>query len=40
MELEVAAEALEYFFAFWQRGGLGQAELAAAVQNKYGFKLT
>jgi hypothetical protein len=38
MELEVAAEALEYFFTIWERGGLGQTELEAAVQNKYGFK--
>lgn len=37
MDLTVAAESLEYFFAFWQRGGLGQAELAAAVENKYGI---
>jgi len=37
MELEVTAEALEYFFAFWERGGLGQIELEAAVQNKYGL---
>ena len=37
MELDVVAEALEYFFAFWQRGGLGLAELSAAVENKYGI---
>ncbi|WP_426169178.1 hypothetical protein [Pseudoduganella sp. R-34] len=37
MELAVAGEALEYFFAFWQRGGLGLPELRAAVENKYGF---
>lgn len=32
MDLGVAAEALEYFFAFWQRSGLGLVELAAAVR--------
>ncbi len=37
MDLGEAAEALEYFFGFWQRGGLGLAELAAAVENKYGI---
>lgn len=34
------ADTLEYFFGFWQRGGLGQAELQAAVENKYGIRRT
>lgn len=37
MDMGVSAETLEYFFAFWQQGGLPQAKLKAAVQNKYGI---
>jgi hypothetical protein len=37
MDLDATADTLEYFFSFWQRGGLGQVELAAAVENKYGI---
>lgn len=37
MDIGNSAETLEYFFAFWQQGGLAQAELEAAVQNKYGI---
>lgn len=37
MDMGASAETLEYFFVFWQQGGLQQAELKAAVQNKYGI---
>ncbi|MCC7713357.1 hypothetical protein [Janthinobacterium lividum] len=37
MDMDASAGTLEYFFAFWQQGGLPQAELKAAVQNKYGI---
>ncbi|MGX9782603.1 hypothetical protein [Janthinobacterium lividum] len=37
MDMGASAETLEYFFVFWQQGGLPQAELKAAVQNKYGI---
>lgn len=37
MDIGAPAETLEYFFYFWQQGGLSQAELEAAVQNKYGI---
>lgn len=37
MDIGASAETLEYFFEFWQQGGLAQAELEAAVQNKYGI---
>jgi len=36
-DIGVPADTLEYFFAFWQRGGLGLPELTAAVENKYGI---
>ncbi|AQR69422.1 hypothetical protein BZG29_14565 [Janthinobacterium sp. LM6] len=37
MDIGAAAETLEYFFEFWRQAGLAQAELKAAVQNKYGI---
>ncbi|WP_139143637.1 MULTISPECIES: hypothetical protein [unclassified Janthinobacterium] len=37
MDMDASAETSEYFFAFWQQGGLAQAELEAAVHNKYGI---
>jgi len=37
MDSAASAETLEYFFAFWQQGGLAQAELEAAVRNQYGI---
>jgi hypothetical protein len=39
MDMDAPAGTLEYFFALWQRGGLGLAELEAAVENKYGMRL-
>jgi len=37
MDMGTSADTLECFFAFWQRAGLGQVELEAAVENKYGI---
>lgn len=37
-DMGAPADTLECFFSFWQRGGLGQAELEAAVENKYGIR--
>jgi hypothetical protein len=31
------ADTLEYFLAFWERGGLGMTELRLAAENKYGI---
>lgn len=36
MDIGAPAETLEYFFEFWRRGGLPQAELKSTVHNKYG----
>jgi hypothetical protein len=37
MDIDAPADTLEYFSAFWQRGGLCQVELAASIENKYGI---
>jgi hypothetical protein len=37
MDAEDTSDTLEYFLAFWQRGGLGMEELKAAIENKYGM---
>jgi hypothetical protein len=37
MDIAASAETLEYFFEFWRQAGLAQAELEAAVRNRYGI---
>lgn len=36
-DMDAPADTMEYFMAFWERGGLDMNELRLAAENKYGI---